>query len=117
MNARIRTFSGLSEAVCSLIDTYVSLLNSKLGGGGTFGVVMEATVLASSKVPIQVGVVTFKQNLTTTRALWSLMLEKQAQWTADGWGGLVTDDLAIYVNPTLNASKAADSLKVISSFV
>lgn len=82
------------------------------GGGGTFGVVMEASVTAAPSTPIQAVVITFETNLNTTRALWSLMLEKQTQWSTDGWGGLVTAQSAIYANPKLNATAAKSSMDV-----
>ncbi|VDC02598.1 unnamed protein product [Peniophora sp. CBMAI 1063] len=86
------------------------------GGGGTFGVVTEATVLADPRTAVQVALVSFNANSTTTRALWELVLKNQVSWSQSGWGGLVNQHQALYVNPVLNASAANATMQPLLDF-
>ncbi|KZV69238.1 FAD-binding domain-containing protein [Peniophora sp. CONT] len=112
---RVVTADGqyLTASACRHQDLFWALRG---GGGGTFGVVMEATVLADPKVPVQVALVSFNANDTTTRALWELVLENQLTWSASGWGGLVNQHQALYVNPILNSSAANASMHPLAEF-
>ena len=86
------------------------------GGGGTFGVVLEASVIADPVVPIQVALLAFNPAGNNTRAVWPLALDNQLKWSQDGWGGLLNKQQLLYVNPKLNASEAAVSMKVCWSY-
>ncbi|KAJ6550714.1 hypothetical protein B0H10DRAFT_2447074 [Mycena sp. CBHHK59/15] len=58
------------------------------GGGGTFGVVLEATILATPAAPMQVIVVTWAaKDAARTAALWALLAEHMLGWADAGWGG------------------------------
>ncbi|KAF9072912.1 hypothetical protein BDP27DRAFT_1319624 [Rhodocollybia butyracea] len=82
------------------------------GGGGTFGVVMESTVLASPQVTLQLVVVSFNSTDSAwTRELWDTMAANALQWAEDGWGGIATSNIAIYINPKLDATEASQSMK------
>ncbi|KAE9406765.1 FAD-binding domain-containing protein [Gymnopus androsaceus JB14] len=82
------------------------------GGGGTFGVVMESTVLASPQVTLQVVMVSFTSTTDTnsTRELWNTMTANALQWADDGWGGIATSNIAIYINPKMDPTGAAKSM-------
>ncbi|KAF5391920.1 hypothetical protein D9757_001789 [Collybiopsis confluens] len=82
------------------------------GGGGTFGVVMESTVLASPRVTLQAILVSFNSTTDTelTRELWSTMAGNGLQWAEEGWGGIASTNIAIYINPKLDATQAAKSM-------
>ncbi|KAI0319090.1 FAD-binding domain-containing protein [Amylostereum chailletii] len=112
---RVVTANGkyLTANECQNQDLFWALRG---GGGGTFGVVMEATVLADPQVPIQVALVAFNPLANNTRAVWDLVLENQLQWTKGGWGGLLNTKQVLYVNPKLNSTAAAESIKALSDF-
>ncbi|CAE6433155.1 unnamed protein product, partial [Rhizoctonia solani] len=85
------------------------------GGGGTFGVVLEAT---SEVVPKPVSTVSFSWSLAPTpenlRSFMTILVENSVRWSQEGWGGYVYT--GIIANPLLNASQAAQSLKPITDF-
>ncbi|KAJ4488464.1 hypothetical protein J3R30DRAFT_941597 [Lentinula aciculospora] len=88
------------------------------GGGGTFGVVMESTVLASPQVSLQVVMVGFASTTDTalTRQLWSTMTSNALQWAEEGWGGVAVANVAIYINPILDSAGAAKSMSPLIEF-
>ncbi|KAH9480355.1 FAD-linked oxidoreductase OXR2 [Psilocybe cubensis] len=86
------------------------------GGGGTFGVVMEATVLASPRVTVQTFILQFSSNRTLTQELWSIMVNNSVQWSTDGWGGLSMSSVVVMVNPKLSKEDAEQSLSVLITF-
>lgn len=121
MPARIRIYSLLCEEVLTLVLFYLRYCQLRLvsvGGGGTFGVVLESTVLASPRVTLQVVVVTFDSttDTTITRELWNTMTANALQWAEDGWGGIATTNVAIYINPILGPAEAAKSMNPLIEF-
>ncbi|GAB1527168.1 hypothetical protein RhiTH_010343 [Rhizoctonia solani] len=87
------------------------------GGGGTFGLVLEAT---SEVAPKSVPTVSFSWSLTPTpenlRSFMTILVENAVRWSQEGWGGYVYTPAGIIANPLLNASQAAQSLKPITDF-
>ncbi|KAF8725196.1 oxygen-dependent FAD-linked oxidoreductase family, partial [Rhizoctonia solani] len=87
------------------------------GGGGTFGLVLEAT---SEVAPKPVPTVSFSWSLTPTpenlRSFMTILVENAVRWSQEGWGGYVYTPAGIIANPLLNASQAAQSLKPITDF-
>ncbi|THV03671.1 FAD-binding domain-containing protein [Dendrothele bispora CBS 962.96] len=74
------------------------------GGGGTFGVVLESTTLASPQFPVHVAVVSLATtnggkvvDLSLTKRLWSVMVSNGIKWASEGWGGAASSSSAIYV--------------------
>ncbi|KAJ6468927.1 hypothetical protein C8R45DRAFT_435986 [Mycena sanguinolenta] len=87
------------------------------GGGGTFGVVLDATLLASPRVTLQAVIVSWSStNRTLTKELWNTFVNNGLQWGADGWGGFSMSNLAILVNPVLDPGKAATSMAPLIHF-
>ncbi|KAJ7496393.1 FAD-binding domain-containing protein [Mycena latifolia] len=81
------------------------------GGGGTFGVVLEATVLAAPAAPVQVIVVTWAaRDATRTKALWGLITDNMLSWADAGWGGYAMPELALFVTQRLDKDAAAASM-------
>ncbi|KAJ7117994.1 hypothetical protein C8R43DRAFT_1036601 [Mycena crocata] len=83
------------------------------GGGGTFGVVLEATILAAPAAPVQVVVVTWAptaRSAARTRALWGLIGEHVEGWADAGWGGYAMPELALFVTQRLSKEEAAASM-------
>ncbi|KAG6826580.1 hypothetical protein H0H87_006907 [Tephrocybe sp. NHM501043] len=77
------------------------------GGGGTFGVVLKATSLASPPVALQTMIVSFTTtNSTHTKDLWTILTYNGLKWVDEGWGGFSMSNIAILVNPILSADKA-----------
>ncbi|KAL0564427.1 hypothetical protein V5O48_017620 [Marasmius crinis-equi] len=98
----------LTANACQNQDLFFALRG---GGGGTYGVVMEATVLASPQVTVQMAVVSFKDaKEQLTKDLWSTMTSNSIRWAQEGWGGIATNQIAIYVNPRLNKDEASKSM-------
>lgn len=102
--------------VCSTFVFTVLLLTTVLGGGGTFGVVLESTILASPQVTLQAVVVSFSPNATLTERLWTILVDNGIQWANDGWGGLANSETAIYITPTLSKDNAATSMAPLIQF-
>ncbi|KAJ7791115.1 hypothetical protein B0H14DRAFT_3094553 [Mycena olivaceomarginata] len=91
------------------------------GGGGTFGVVLEATLLASPPVTLQAVIVSWPStSMNRTRALtaelWTILTENGLKWAAEGWGGFSTSEIAILVNPVLDPEQAAASMVPLVKF-
>jgi hypothetical protein len=99
-------------------DLYLQKHNSSLetGGGGTFGVVLESTILASPQVTIQAVLVTFSPNATLTKQLWTILVDNGVQWANDTWGGLANSNTAVYISPKLSKDDAAKSMAPLIQF-
>ncbi|KAL1723573.1 hypothetical protein EV715DRAFT_191128 [Schizophyllum commune] len=87
------------------------------GGGGTFGVVMEATFLASPRVTLQtVTVIIPAGDKELSRRLWSVMVANGVRWAEEGWGANAVANFAVYVNPKLDKEAAAKSMEPLLNF-
>ncbi|CAE6541701.1 unnamed protein product [Rhizoctonia solani] len=88
------------------------------GGGGTFGVVLEAT---SEIVPNRVPTIALNWQLTPTpsniKLFFEILVQNSLRWSQEGWGGYLTPTMSILANPKLNATQAADSLKPLTDFL
>lgn len=82
------------------------------GGGGTFGVVLAATILAAPAAPVQVALLTFAPapSAAPTAALWALVTEHMLGWADAGWGGYSMPTLALFVTQRLSKDEAAASM-------
>ncbi|KAJ7017040.1 hypothetical protein C8F04DRAFT_484826 [Mycena alexandri] len=113
---KVITPDGESRVVngCQNQDLFFALRG---GGGGTFGVVLEATVLASPPVALQTVIISWAvPNRTLTAELWNILADNGLAWAADGWGGFSTAEVAILVNPTLNLGQATASMAPLIDF-
>ncbi|KAF5315414.1 hypothetical protein D9619_007344 [Psilocybe cf. subviscida] len=86
------------------------------GGGGTFGVVMEASILASPRVTLQTVILKFPRNTTFTLAMWHMMVDNGLKWANDGWGGFAAANVLVLVNPRLNKEEVLESLAPLIAF-
>ncbi|KDN46581.1 hypothetical protein RSAG8_04234, partial [Rhizoctonia solani AG-8 WAC10335] len=106
------------------------------GGGGTFGVVLEATSRVEKKIPTQIVLeatsrvekkiptqsIFVKFNPVTAHvvAYMSTIIENSVQWAEDGWGGYISPNYAIFATPKLNRTEAEASMapltQVVASF-
>lgn len=86
------------------------------GGGGTFGVVLESTTLASPRVTLQTLILTFSATTNTTREMWTIMAENGLKWAKEGWGGFSQKNVAILLNPNLSPDEAKASMAPLLEF-
>ncbi|KAJ7447528.1 FAD-binding domain-containing protein [Mycena galericulata] len=87
------------------------------GGGGTFGVVLESTVLATPQVTLQVTSVSFNRTQETARNFLKLIIDNGVQWSEAGWGGHMYQNSFISVNPLLTHDEAVASMKNATDYV
>ncbi|KAJ3571520.1 hypothetical protein NP233_g3700 [Leucocoprinus birnbaumii] len=80
------------------------------GGGGTFGVVLESTVLASPRVALPTLIFSFPHDANTTGRIWTIMAENGLKWAKEGWGGFSQAGVVILLNPKLTMDEAQASL-------
>ncbi|KAH7884922.1 hypothetical protein F5I97DRAFT_1811126 [Phlebopus sp. FC_14] len=87
------------------------------GGGGTFGVVLEATSKVEKQITIQSATITFADTLAadTAREFYQIVVNNSLQWASEGWGGFIYSGM-IFSNPRLSYAEAENSLKEISDF-
>ncbi|KAI2615804.1 FAD-binding domain-containing protein [Hypomontagnella submonticulosa] len=72
------------------------------GGGGTFGVVLEATHRVEVSMPVAVADIRLPPNVTMEVSLkWiELMARQSLVWSKQGWGGHAGGVYLTYMNPT-----------------
>ncbi|OTB09362.1 hypothetical protein M426DRAFT_6636 [Hypoxylon sp. CI-4A] len=80
------------------------------GGGGTFGVVLEATHRVEVSMPIVVADIQLPSNSTSETALkWiELMARESLSWGIQGWGGHAGGLYLTYMNPTPTVANLTD---------
>ncbi|KAI3613790.1 fad binding domain-containing protein [Moniliophthora roreri] len=113
---RVVTPSGhyLTANSCQNQDLFFALRG---GGGGTYGVVMESTMIASPQITLQMVLVSFKaSNQYLTRELWTILVSNGLRWAGEGWGGIATSNIAIYINPKLSKEEASHSMSPLLQF-
>ncbi|KAF9451824.1 FAD-binding domain-containing protein [Macrolepiota fuliginosa MF-IS2] len=86
------------------------------GGGGTFGVVLESTVLASPQVKLQTLILTFAPDANVTKEMWTIMADNGLKWAEEGWGGFSMANVVIFLNPKLSPSAAQVSMAPLIDF-
>lgn len=77
------------------------------GGGGTFGVVLESTTLASPEVTLQ-SVLFIVSGATDAQLeeIFSIVVDNAVNWADKGWGGSIKGPALVYVNPVLESASA-----------
>jgi hypothetical protein len=105
----------LTANACQNTDLFWALRG---GGGGTFGVVLEATHTVARAVPLQVTYVgwTGAPNATLTRELWSINVDNAARWADLGLSGFVFPQLMVYISPALGADEARAAMAPALAF-
>ncbi|KAJ6620105.1 FAD binding domain-containing protein [Mycena sp. CBHHK59/15] len=107
---------------CQNTDLFWALRGGKLFptiscGGGTFGVVLESTMLVSPTVAIQgilVAITSPSANLT--EELYSIMIDNGLKWAENGYGGYVSGGTAVYLTPKLNATEHTAAMAPLIDF-
>ncbi|KAJ7211368.1 FAD-binding domain-containing protein [Mycena pura] len=105
----------LTANECQNTDLFWALRG---GGGGTFGVVLETTALASPKMTLQVAFAAFSRNNTNaTRGFYDVVAENSVRWAEQGFGGYIEPFQALYVTPKLNSTEAAATMQPLFNYV
>ncbi|TFK56500.1 isoamyl alcohol oxidase [Heliocybe sulcata] len=88
------------------------------GGGGTFGVVMEATHrVEPNPVPMQIASMKFTATKDNTAGWLSIVVNNAYKWGTEGWGGHIGPSNLINVTPLLSLDDAKASLQEASDYV
>ncbi|KAI2610241.1 FAD-binding domain-containing protein [Hypoxylon fragiforme] len=80
------------------------------GGGGTFGVVLEATHRVEPSMPVAVASIRLPANATANTAMrWiELMARQSVAWGKQGWGGHAAGLYLTYMNPAPAMANLSD---------
>ncbi|KAK0206277.1 hypothetical protein DFS33DRAFT_1381395 [Desarmillaria ectypa] len=100
---------------CQNTDLFFALRG---GGGGTFGIVIESTILASPRVALQAVFVGYANlNATMQKQVVATQVENAVQWAEAGWGGASTPNGAVFINPKADEKSAARTMAPLINFV
>ncbi|KAI0750023.1 hypothetical protein C8Q80DRAFT_1101175 [Daedaleopsis nitida] len=112
----VPTGSYLTANACQNTDLFFALRG---GGGGTFGVVLEATMSALPNVAFPVVLVELTNMTATMQTQWlQFMADNALQYAQTGWGGYLSLDAGtIYANPLISISQAALEMASMQDFV
>ncbi|TFY55055.1 hypothetical protein EVJ58_g8490 [Rhodofomes roseus] len=88
------------------------------GGGGTFGVVMEATIRALPQLSFPAVHFNFNVTSETERELLQFIASNSLQWAEAGWGGyILPKGSMLFVNPFLSMAQAEEQMASLQQFV
>ncbi|KAF9561165.1 FAD-binding domain-containing protein [Agrocybe pediades] len=96
---------------CQNSDLFFALRG---GGGGTFGVVMEATVLATPRRTYQIASINWPVgNDAALPKIMAMFVDNATALATEGWGGYLTPSTGSFVitNPNLSLSQAQKSVQ------
>ncbi|PPQ77163.1 hypothetical protein CVT25_010791 [Psilocybe cyanescens] len=81
------------------------------GGGGTFGVVLESTFIASPRVTVQAVFGEYENTRENSFKLLKALAGNAVQLATDGWGGYITPPAgnAVWANAVLDSDEAQKS--------
>lgn len=86
------------------------------GGGGTFGVVVEATHKVEPAVSFVAASIDFATNSTNLAPYYSILVDHALTWASQGWGGHMNGASVILVNPLITISDARDSVASVAEY-
>lgn len=86
------------------------------GGGGTYGVVLEATSLVEPVLPVILASISFPATPSNTAPFTELLIKHSLTWAAEGWGGPMSSNFIASVNPYLNLTAARASMAAVSAY-
>ncbi|KAJ7838180.1 FAD-binding domain-containing protein [Mycena olivaceomarginata] len=87
------------------------------GGGSTFGVVLESTIIVEPRIKLQVASFSFAKTSTNYQPFLKLIVDESYKWGTEGWGGHMGPMNLINVNPLLTTEEATESLKSVTAYV
>ncbi|KAI9642653.1 hypothetical protein NHQ30_008384 [Ciborinia camelliae] len=86
------------------------------GGGGTFGVVMEATHRVEPRIQLAVAAISYNRTPSNILEWLSILVNNSLPWANQGWGGHYQATNLISVTPLLNISEAVESMAPVAKF-
>jgi FAD/FMN-containing dehydrogenase len=86
------------------------------GGGGTFGVVMEATHRVEPAISLSVASIKYTQTLANIGQWLDLLVNNSLGWANQGWGGHYVASNLVSVTPLLKFSDAEASMAPAAAF-
>ncbi|KAI0797160.1 FAD-binding domain-containing protein [Abortiporus biennis] len=87
------------------------------GGGGTFGVVLEASILAAPPVTLQVTLISWADpSIDITKEFLTILINNTVSLAKAGYGVTATTELALFATPLLDATSAAQAMKPFTDF-
>ncbi|PSS14859.1 hypothetical protein M430DRAFT_105128 [Amorphotheca resinae ATCC 22711] len=86
------------------------------GGGGTFGVVMEATHRVEPAITLAVASIEYNQTQTNVYEWFEIIVNNALPWANQGWGGHYVYNNLVSVTPLLSLSSAIESMKPAADF-
>lgn len=86
------------------------------GGGGTFGIVLEATHEVLPVAPLVVASISFTANSTNLAPFYGIAVDNALTWASQGWGGHFKGAAMIFVNPLLDIADATVSMAPAASY-
>jgi len=86
------------------------------GGGGTFGVVMEATHKVEPSMGLSVAFIKYTQTTSNIHQWLELLVNNSLQWANQGWGGHYVSSNILSVTPLLNVTEAEASMAPAAAF-
>lgn len=112
---KVVTSDGVLRVVneCKNADLFWALRG---GGGGTFGVVMEATHRVEPRMQLSVAAISYSRTTSNILEWLSIIVNNSLPWANEGWGGHYQGTNLISVTPLLNLSEAVESMAPASKF-
>ncbi|CAD6445395.1 52aca933-d807-4e70-920e-cdb13b71edbc [Sclerotinia trifoliorum] len=86
------------------------------GGGGTFGIVMEATHRVEPRIQLAVAMISYNRTTRNVLEWFSIIVNNSLPWANLGWGGHYQATNLISVTPLLNLSEAVESMAPAAKF-
>ncbi|RPD52974.1 FAD-binding domain-containing protein [Lentinus tigrinus ALCF2SS1-7] len=117
LEAKIVTPDGryLTASACQNADLFFAIRG---GGGGTFGVLMEATMRALPQMSFPAVFVGLNATEKIEKEWMEFIVAHSLQWAETGWGGYITPKTGmIFANPLLNMSQAEQEMASLKQFV
>jgi nitrilase len=86
------------------------------GGGGTFGIVMEATHRVEPVMNLSVAFIKYNQTANNIHQWLELLVNNSLGWANDGWGGHYVSSNILSVTPLLSLKEAEESMEPAAAF-
>ncbi|TGO63909.1 hypothetical protein BCON_0010g00750 [Botryotinia convoluta] len=86
------------------------------GGGGTFGIVMEATHRVEPRIQLAVAAISYNRTSSNVLEWLSIIVNNSLPWANQGWGGHYQAANLISVTPLLSLSEAVESMAPAMKF-
>ncbi|KAG8839697.1 hypothetical protein FRC18_008417 [Serendipita sp. 400] len=103
----------LTANACQNTDLFYALRG---GGGGTFGVVMEASFRVEQQMRMSAAKITFTPSADNWKKVIEIGIKNGVKWSEEGWSGVIGAGLVTFVNPRLSLDEATESFKPYADF-